>query len=102
VAKDVRPAIAKFFAYVLFRLGDGLRDGRLVRRATRPKLAEQMMVHENTVDRATKILVAAGKLDVVHHYNPETGHRKASEYRAIGYYVQPRKPHKPRKEEAPF
>ena len=98
-AKAVRPAIAKFFAYVLFKLRDGLHDGRLVRRATREELAEQMRMHKNTVHKATKILTAAGKLHVVYHYNPETRQRDANEYHACGY-VQP--PRKPRKEKVPF
>jgi hypothetical protein len=94
----VRPAIAKFFAYVLFKLRDGLHDGRLVRRATREELAEQMKMHKNTVTKATKILTAAGKLHVEYHYDPKTRQRDANEYHACGY----EQPRKPRKEEAPF
>jgi hypothetical protein len=90
VAEAVRPAVVKFFAHVLFRAHDGLQGGRLVRRASREELAEQMRMHENTVRKATKVLVAAGKLFVRYRYNEKTRRNQANEYYAIGY-VPPRK-----------
>jgi hypothetical protein len=101
VAKAVRPARAKFFAYVLFRVSDGLSGGQLVRRDPREEMAKQMRMHENTVRDATKILVAAGKLRVFYRYDPKTRRNEPNEYRACGY-TSPRKRPKPRKQKSPF
>jgi hypothetical protein len=93
-AKAVRPGVVKFFAYVLFRA----RDGQLVRCASREELAKQMRMHENTVRKATKVLVAAGKLRVFYRYDPKTRRNEPNEYRACGYTS----PRKPRKEKSSF
>jgi hypothetical protein len=98
VAKAVRPARAKFFAYVLFRARDGLCGGQLVRRDPRKELAKQMRMHENTVRYATKLLVAAGKLKVFYRYDPKTRRNEPNEYWACGYTL----PRKPRKWKPPF
>lgn len=90
--------MVKFFAHVLFRVRDGLHGGQLVRRASREELAKQMRMHENTVRKATKVLVAAGKLRVIYRYDPKTRRNDPNEYRACGYTS----PRKPRKEKSPF